>query len=354
MSRSASPSGRQPGPHGASRAGARSVRARAQWVRLRKDLAAVADAAQAPPEAVDAFFGGEAFALAEIGRAARRELAAEAQYRLLRDRALFAPAPAPLDVASEGPAAAAAAAAALRTEGVAFLAKVVDAGTCDRLSASIDACTEEGIAALGRGVKRIDWFLGLEDSAVRAALEHAVGPGGVAAVLGRVPEATEDARLVELSVLSTEPGAPRQTLHPDQVGGAGHAPLFTAFVALQDVEPEMGPTVFLPGSMGWSDLAMGGGAEAEEALLRSGLAVEACLRKGDAVLYDARTLHAGGANRLRRRRLLTFTFLKPPVPEIPERHNADSACFSIKDEVLAAGLTARDLARAARAKARPV
>ena len=55
---------------------------------------------------------------------------------------------------------------------------------------------------------------------------------------------TADAEMCELSALVSDPGAPAQPLHPDtQTSGTrAHCGLITAFVALQDVTPEMGPT----------------------------------------------------------------------------------------------------------------
>ena len=49
----------------------------------------------------------------------------------------------------------------------------------------------------------------------------------------------------ELSVLISDPGAPRQQLHPDNAYQT-ICPLYTVFIALQDITTEMGPTVFLP------------------------------------------------------------------------------------------------------------
>lgn len=55
----------------------------------------------------------------------------------------------------------------------------------------------------------------------------------------------EDATLYELAALVSEPGAPRQPVHPDNPYQDA-APLLTCFVALQDISIDMGPTTFLP------------------------------------------------------------------------------------------------------------
>lgn len=54
-----------------------------------------------------------------------------------------------------------------------------------------------------------------------------------------------DATLYELSALISEPGSPRQPVHPDNPHQE-HPPLLTAFIALQNITPPMGPTIFLP------------------------------------------------------------------------------------------------------------
>ena len=56
-----------------------------------------------------------------------------------------------------------------------------------------------------------------------------------------------DAELYELCSLITEPGSPRQNVHPD-TPFQKYCPLYVVFVALQDVVSSMGPTIFIPGS----------------------------------------------------------------------------------------------------------
>ena len=366
------------GARGARGAGARC---RAQWVDVRPGLVALADPAGAPGGALEGVFGGESRVLREGLAAELRERQAEEQLEALRGAGRFGATPAPV-AAGSSPREAAAASAALREDGAVFLRGAVPRALCAALAAQVDACCAQAIGEVGPGLRRIDWKVDLGAGAggggagdgagdgagagggdgggpgpgesgalVREALWHACGPGGVAEVLAGVPEASAAAQLVELSVLCTEPGAPRQLLHPDMVFAAGHAPLFTAFVALQDMEPEMGPTTFLLGThrdarlQRLRGLGSAGADAPDDALLREARAVAPPLAAGDAVLYDARVLHAGGANRLRRRGLLTFSFLRPPIPSRPERHNANAA-FSILPGVLARSLSARDLAAA--------
>ena len=185
----------------------------------------------------------------------------------------------------------------------------------------------------------------------RAAALAAAGPGGVAAALAQLPHATSDAQLVELSVLSTELGADRQVLHPDVRVDARHAPLFSLFAALQNVSREVGPTCFvLRTHDAASHAAFPAGPVTEPArqLLRGAHALDAPLRKGDAALYDARLLHAGGRNDPdagARRGLLTLTFMRGPVPAAPERRNSGGSAFLVRPEVLRLQLTAGRVAQ---------
>ena len=90
--------------------------------------------------------------------------------------------------------------------------------------------------------------------------------------------------------------------------------------------------------------------------MRTKRAVEALLKKGDAVLYNARAFHQGGENTSGRRAfhqgdentsgrraLLTLTFLKPPVPPEPTRRNKE-CLWSIREDVFRRQITAKDLA----------
>jgi len=116
----------------------------------------------------------------------------------------------------------------------------------------------------------------------------------------------EDAVLYEFACLISEPGSPRQPVHPDNPFQE-QTPLLTCFVGLQDIKPSMGPTVFLPGThtaaahQAFDALAPGTTGDgyrlgSRDAFLSSSRSVEALLGAGDAALFDSRTLHCGGAN----------------------------------------------------------
>ena len=141
-------------------------------------------------------------------------------------------------------------------------------------------------------------------------------------------------------------GADRQVLHPDVSFDAPHAPLYSLFIALQDVIPEMGPTCFVLGThdrASHDTFPMTKWGDEQFAALVEKKCCDATLRKGDAVLYDARTFHQGGANEYGRRALLTLTFLKPPIPTAPTRRNASG--WSVRASVFDARWTLDDIVR---------
>jgi hypothetical protein len=175
---------------------------------------------------------------------------------------------------------------------------------------------------------RHDLKLSLQAPPVRAALKEAalsLRP----LVAGML--ADENAELFELAALVSDPGAPRQPIHPDTPFVANEGPLIvTAFLALQDIDESMGPTTFVPGThtaaahRAYSSSA--NGAAAKVALLSNTPNRRGLLLAGDATLFDSRLLHCGGANHsLRRRVLFYFSFrrraAKAPVPPGTLSHN---------------------------------
>ena len=162
---------------------------------------------------------------------------------------------------------------------------------------------------------------GVADGPTVRALRELLKPGSP---LGELFEATcdgaENAELYDLVALRTEAGAARQPIHSDtpwqKVPG-----LFCAFIAVHDVQYEMGTTVFLPGTHkrtpqrkafddGQFDLSR------RDAMLSSYPSKYSLLKAGDAVFFNMNTLHAGTANFAaeaggRQRLLFVLTFRNP-------------------------------------------
>ena len=158
---------------------------------------------------------------------------------------------------------------------------------------------------------RYDVLLGLEAPVVAAlteALDALKAP--LSSLVG------EDALLVELAAVVSDPRAPRQPVHPDTRFEDGFSTC-TVQLALQDVDEAMGPTIFLPGShTEEAHAAYLTGADEKTRLLRTGPVTRGLLRRGDATLYDSRLLHCGDANDSRERRVLFyFSFRARGAPE---------------------------------------
>ena len=189
---------------------------------------------------------------------------------------------------------------------------------------SMDEVSQGSVVELSRFAdvlgkkKRWDLLLPLEESneVMQSLSEIFHGKGGSA--LGGAIEAIvgKDARLYELSALISDPGSERQALHPDFPFQDTLPPALTCFIALQNIESNMGPTTFLPRSST---------AEYHQELKdrlwdghsRKGLLAVTpnklnTLGITDCSLYNPMTLHCGGANRSGQRRVLFyFSFMNP-------------------------------------------
>ena len=154
----------------------------------------------------------------------------------------------------------------------------------------------------------------------------------------------EDAVLYELAALISDPGSPQQPFHPDTPyrDDQGVAVL-TAFVALQTIERDMGPTKFLPAShVKEAHAAFNGRGDDNsrasfDELLLSRPCFNGDLETGDATLFDSRCLHCGGANTSKRRRVLFYASFRARDAQAPrgtlmydlrEKHTLSALCHA--------------------------
>ena len=133
----------------------------------------------------------------------------------------------------------------------------------------------------------------------------------------------QDAYLCELSALISDPGAVAQPLHHD-TSFDGCPPRVSLLVALQDVEANMGPTLFFPGTNTpeWHIRYLMRGHDLE-GLLDGTRHCSGMLRAGDAVLYDTHLLHcaSGAEDSPRRRTLLTLSAQEETMDNRGEQAN---------------------------------
>ena len=140
-----------------------------------------------------------------------------------------------------------------------------------------------------------------------------------------------DSSFHEFSSLISDSGAASQPIHPDtqhdssEAGFSVCGPMYTVFLALQDVDEEMGPTIFLPRTNNQqAHEAVKSENESTKADFLAGCEYRmALLRKGDCAIMDSRCLHMGAANYKGRRVLLYLTLRHhelygastPPIPQ---------------------------------------
>ena len=119
----------------------------------------------------------------------------------------------------------------------------------------------------------------------------------------------------ELAAVITDPGSTRQKVHPD-LPFQDTAPLYVIFLALQDVDESMGPTSFLLRThTAKANVIFNDPSQKDEQLSTADCRLST-LKKGDAVLFDARVLHCGNANDLQNgstRALFNFSFRNPKI-----------------------------------------
>ena len=217
-------------------------------------------------------------------------------------------------VSAEAAAVGLAQAAVLEEHGVVRINGVLSPETSATLRAAVleeraaaEAAVADGMPSSKRfgdlilSGNRRDVLLPLADSpgapAVVAALNELFGPEGT--LLGLYDTLVgERAVLYELASLISEPGAAKQHIHTDMPYNKKGCALYTGFLALQDIEPCMGPTTFVPrthDAESHEKLSASDDAVREEFLSSAGGRV-ALLRAGDIAIFDSRSLHAGGGN----------------------------------------------------------
>jgi len=210
----------------------------------------------------------------------------------------------------------------LNRNGIVRLRNVLSADICDRCLAAISKDLAHEIAHAGAVMpearfgnvlsrdNRWDMYL-TPEGVYREALEHMLGSATapLAVVLNELFCGCS-AEFHEFSSLISDPGASSQPIHPD-TQHQDQCPLYTCFVALQDVNADMGGTIFLPRTTPVESHAQFKDSTTKDAFLGGSEYRQGLLRKGDVAIMDSRTLHCGDANWKSRRVLFYFTLRNP-------------------------------------------
>lgn len=193
---------------------------------------------------------------------------------------------------------------------------------------------------------RQDTFLPMSSEIVRKALTEVIN--NLAPLL--LETVTENGMIHEISSFVADPGSPRQCIHADtivlpcpQYPLASMEPLYSIFIALQDVQDDMGHTQFLLQThKPEAHLLWNVEQRKKEKFLLQQNAVQSGMKQGDVTIFDSRILHCGCANTSKQRRVIAyFTFSKQqrwPLPDGLHGSNSilaeDRYKYQIKDFLL--------------------
>ena len=146
------------------------------------------------------------------------------------------------------------------------------------------------------------WDIRLPWSApVEAAVREMLRASGLLGDSLHTLSGGDEAELVECAAIISAAGAAPQMVHSDTIPSDGPQ-LITAFIALQEVVPHMGPTRFLPYTHSAPLSAIAHMALARDepgpGFFEEADSVSALhMNVGDCTLYDSRLLHCGGPHR---------------------------------------------------------
>jgi ectoine hydroxylase-related dioxygenase (phytanoyl-CoA dioxygenase family) len=251
----------------------------------------------------------------------------------------------------------------LEQRGLVRLDNVMSDALCDSLRDYLVDLRDRSIQAVEQGTildsqdrfadvllnrNRCDLKIPLGPQPVMDSLRHLLADSPIRPIVQGVFDKYTDnngklATLYELNCFMSKSGARRQLVHADQVFGPpgqglddAEPALITCFVALQDVDATMGPTIWIPQTHNRpahnqfytpdNDKSYDGNDDEEgtkvaesskERLLKSRPSVIGTLPKGSCVVFDPRTLHCAGANTCtdpdKTRALFYFSFKHPRV-----------------------------------------
>lgn len=173
-----------------------------------------------------------------------------------------------------------------------------------------DTFNSKGFGNVFSRTNRYDMFLrneGVFERALASMLQEGSILGGLFEALLEGLTGT----FHEFSSLISDPTSASQSIHPDS-RYTEHAPIWTVFVALQDIDTNMGPTVFLPRTNTFDCHETLKSTSDKNQLLETCQYRRSTLRKGDCAIMDSRLFHFGGANESQTRRVLLYFTIRNP------------------------------------------
>jgi len=225
----------------------------------------------------------------------------------------------------------------VRARGLTRVGRVLSRRTAERLRDFVHSYFEDVMSRIQYGLddkkdhlgktlyaeQRFDLLLPIEGAVLVALHEVVANLGDCLKEL-----VTPEAELVELAALVSEPGSARQRMHPDTMVPYGveararqtRPPILTVFVALQDVDLAMGPTIMVPNTHfpeAHDFLNRLDPSARDKFLFQLGrkpfCSKAMALKEGQGVMMDSRLWHAGASNVSDRRRTLFYLSLHSPL-----------------------------------------
>jgi len=228
----------------------------------------------------------------------------------------------------------------LRQQGVVRIDQVIPDHVADTMHAYVYDLLSRSQEAISRGhlFDPTDRFAPVLLHSQRCDLKLPLGPPQVQSALTElllhspVRQTLEtlvgtNAILYELSCLISDPGSQRQNVHPDHpclsFDNSNSPQVVTCFVALQDIDMTMGPTIWLPRTHHPSvherfqslrvECLLDSPESPKDRLLRTTPSVVGVMPKGSCVMFDSRILHCGSANSV-----MSFGSTDTPILVVPK------------------------------------
>lgn len=247
----------------------------------------------------------------------------------------------------------------LARDGIVRMNDIIDNLSCDALLKSINLSLENELAmnnpqleetGFGNVLSRKNrWDLYLENEGIyNECLVHMFrDPKAPLSILFNDLFDGFDCSFHEFSALISDCGACSQPIHPDSmhdVTSSGFSilgPMYTVFLALQDIDESMGPTLFLPRTNTQESHESYKDSSTKDAFFAQAEYRLSLLRRGDVAIMDSRTLHCGFENTSagisNGRRVLLYLTLRHPahfyecVPAIPKGSKWEHLTLNISD-----------------------
>lgn len=209
-----------------------------------------------------------------------------------------------------------------------FVCSKIDPKVCAAVLKEADILLDKYINGVCSSAVSCSIHTPLNRRELKIALSEAVGSAIAAAVNQHYPVlerlVSAEGVLVELSVVSSDHGAPMQLKHPDtsHICPTDEGSRFTIAIALQDIMDDMGPTLIWDGTQSYNFHEKD--HRERELLLQCMPPSRLIMNQGGVAIYNSMVFHCGGANKSNIRRSVLFASFQHPEKLVRGRGGTDS------------------------------